>query len=161
MALFKRKKKEAAPSEATRGSAEVEPEGRNPEPKGGAKGGASASAEVLAKEKKEKKPETQEPTTEKKAETGDVATRAVKSFWISEKSTDLQQSNQYSFLIDTRANKSQVAREVEQRFGITVKKVNTINHRGKPKRWGGHAGHQARFKKAIITLKKGDSIETI
>ena len=70
----------------------------------------------------------------------------------------------YVFLVDPRANKKQIAQALEEIYAerkIKVLSVNTINVKSKPKRVRGkHTyGKGSRFKKAIVTLKSGDSIE--
>lgn len=78
---------------------------------------------------------------------------------ITEKST-MQRSteNKYSFRVDKRASKIQIAKAVETLFNVKVVKVNTMIVKGKKKRVGAHEGMRPDWKKAIITLKKGDTI---
>lgn len=66
---------------------------------------------------------------------------------------------QYSFIVDRKANKHDVARAVETLFKVTVEGVNTNVVRGKIKRVGRSIGKRPNFKKAVVTLKEGDSIE--
>ncbi len=79
---------------------------------------------------------------------------------LSEKS--LRQSekyNQYSFVVDARANKYQIKKAVEELFRVKVIKVNTMNVRGKLRRqYTKHEGKTPDWKKAIVTLKEGDKI---
>ena len=69
----------------------------------------------------------------------------------------------YGFYVDTNANKIQIKQAVEQKFGVTVESVNTINYTGKVKRRytkrGLQVGKTASFKKAYVTLKNGDTID--
>jgi large subunit ribosomal protein L23 len=69
----------------------------------------------------------------------------------------------YGFYVDTNANKIQIKQAVEQKFGVTVESVNTINYPGKVKRRytkrGLQVGKTASFKKAYVTLKDGDTID--
>lgn len=67
--------------------------------------------------------------------------------------------NQVTFLVDKTANKIEIKRAVEDMFKVTVMRVNTVNTLGKIKRMGRHSGKRPDWKKAIITLKEGDSIE--
>jgi len=78
---------------------------------------------------------------------------------ISEKSYDQIEQNRYTFQVDTRATKPQIARAVHEIFDVTVTCVNTMRVHGKPKRQGYTSGHRSNWKKAIVTLKEGDSIE--
>ncbi|MHB8879004.1 MAG: 50S ribosomal protein L23 [Myxococcaceae bacterium] len=66
---------------------------------------------------------------------------------------------QYSFLVDRKATKHDVARAVATLFKVTVEGVNTNIVRGKIKRVGKSMGKRPNFKKAIVTLKEGDKIE--
>ena len=78
---------------------------------------------------------------------------------VSEKSYALMADGKYTFRIDDRAHKTQVARAVEQIFDVTVVEVRTMQVRPKPKRRGMHSGHTRRWKKAIVELAPGDRIE--
>ncbi|MDF1543324.1 MAG: 50S ribosomal protein L23 [Anaerosomatales bacterium] len=78
---------------------------------------------------------------------------------VSEKSYDMIAQNRYTFEVDKRATKPQIADAVTEIFGVTVEKVNTMNVAGKPRRLRYRAGTTRSWKKAIVTLKEGDSIE--
>lgn len=68
----------------------------------------------------------------------------------------------YVFLVDKRANKQEIAEAVEEIYAvknIKVVSVNVINMKQKVKRMRGRPGLKAGFKKAIVSLEKGDSIE--
>lgn len=66
---------------------------------------------------------------------------------------------QYSFLVDRKATKQDVALAVSKLFQVTVEGVRTSIVRGKVKRVGRSIGKRANFKKAFVTLKDGDKIE--
>ncbi|MCP3060008.1 50S ribosomal protein L23 [Myxococcus fulvus] len=66
---------------------------------------------------------------------------------------------QYSFIVDRKATKHDVARAVTTLFKVTVEGVRTNIVRGKIKRVGRSIGKRPNFKKAVVTLKEGDSIE--
>ena len=66
---------------------------------------------------------------------------------------------QYSFLVDSKATKQDVALAVSKLFQVTVEGVRTSIVRGKVKRVGRSIGKRANFKKAFVTLKEGDKIE--
>ena len=72
--------------------------------------------------------------------------------WITEKSMDMQQQKKYVFVVDKRANKTEIKNALEAIFGIKVARVNTINMRGKMKRMGRFEGKRPDWKKAIVTL---------
>ena len=78
---------------------------------------------------------------------------------ISERSTDLMQDGKFVFVVDKRANKIQIAQAVKEIFNVTVEDVNTINVKGKTKRRGRVVGKTNSYKKAIVKLKAGDTIE--
>ncbi|VAX23060.1 LSU ribosomal protein L23p (L23Ae) [hydrothermal vent metagenome] len=79
---------------------------------------------------------------------------------ITEKATDAKEKlNKITFAIDARSNKIEVKTAVEEAFKVSVAKVNIINVTGKEKRIGRHVGKRPDWKKAIVTLKKGDNIE--
>ncbi len=89
---------------------------------------------------------------------------------MSEKSTQLGESlNKYVFQVDKNANKLEIKKAVEYRFNVKVKKVATLNQRGKLKntsmRSGGRvirtSGYRTGIKKAIITLMKGHNIDLL
>lgn len=85
----------------------------------------------------------------------DVIIRPV----ISEKSYGLLDDNKYTFVVDPRANKTEIKQAVESIFEVTVTKVNTQNRRGKRKRRGWIVGKRPDVKRAIVTLAAGDEIE--
>jgi len=79
---------------------------------------------------------------------------------VTEKTSKLQEkSNQYTFLVDVKANKIEIKKEIESKFDVSVKSVNTINCEGKKARVGRYIGKKSDFKKAIITLAKGDKLD--
>ena len=79
---------------------------------------------------------------------------------LTEKVAALQDArNQYAFVVDPSANKIEIKRAVELKYSVTVLDVNTMNVRGKVKRLGRFTGKRADWKKAVVTLKAGDSIE--
>lgn len=77
---------------------------------------------------------------------------------VTEKSFSLLEDNKYTFIVDKRANKTEIKSAVEEIFKVSVMGVNTVNVKGKPKRVGKHAGFKADRKKAIVTLKPGQKI---
>lgn len=79
---------------------------------------------------------------------------------ISEKGSRLQGvANNHVFMVDPRANKIEIAKAIREIFEVEVEKVRTISCKGKPKRLGRHSGYRSDWKKAIVTLKEGESIE--
>ncbi|MCI8341509.1 MAG: 50S ribosomal protein L23 [Eggerthellaceae bacterium] len=78
---------------------------------------------------------------------------------ISEHSYDLMEDNKYTFEVHKDANKIEVAKAIEAIFDVKVTKVNTLNVKPKPKRMRYQEGKTRSWKKAIVTLKEGDTIE--
>jgi len=78
---------------------------------------------------------------------------------ITEKATILSEHNQVVFEVPITATKPEIKEAVEQLFKVTVEAVNTIRQKGKTKTFRGHAGRRKNIKKAIVTLKDGDSID--
>ncbi|MBC9728987.1 50S ribosomal protein L23 [Streptomyces sp. TRM68367] len=78
---------------------------------------------------------------------------------VSEKSYALLDENKYTFVVDPRANKTQIKQAVETVFEVKVTGVNTINRQGKRKRTRTGFGQRASTKRAIVTLAEGDRID--
>jgi large subunit ribosomal protein L23 len=78
---------------------------------------------------------------------------------ITEKTTGLGELNKYVFKVDITATKTAVAQAVKGIFSVEPERVNIINVRGKKKRVRYKYGYKTSWKKAIVTLKKGDKIE--
>ena len=79
---------------------------------------------------------------------------------MSEKTLSLkEEANQFAFEVDQRANKIQIKESIEKSFKVSVLKVRTMNVRGKKKRLGRYQGLKSSWKKAIVTLREGDTIE--
>jgi large subunit ribosomal protein L23 len=79
---------------------------------------------------------------------------------VTEKSTDLMASqNKYTFQVALKANKTQIKDAVEELFKVKVRKVNTSRVRGKLRRMGRFEGRTPDWKKAVVTLEPGHTIE--
>src|SRR4051812_19197812 len=78
---------------------------------------------------------------------------------ITEKATLLSEHNKVVFKVADDASKDEIAAAVETLFNVKVTKVNTINVKGKTKRFRGRAGRRSDVKKAIVTLAEGQSID--
>lgn len=76
-----------------------------------------------------------------------------------EKGSVLQTENKYLFAVDTRANRIEIRRAVEEIYKVSVGKVNTMNILGKRRRVRRAEGKRPDWKKAIVTLKEGETIE--
>ena len=86
---------------------------------------------------------------------GQVLLRPV----VSEKSYEQITQNRYTFKVHQDAHKTQIRQAVEQLFDVTVVAVNVVKVQPKPKRRGVTKGERQGWKKAIVQLKPGDSIE--
>jgi large subunit ribosomal protein L23 len=78
---------------------------------------------------------------------------------VSEKSYGLIAANRYTFRVAKSAHKIQIRQAVEALFDVKVTDVKIVNVRPKPKRRGIHNGTRAGYKKAIVMLRDGDTIE--
>jgi large subunit ribosomal protein L23 len=84
----------------------------------------------------------------------------VRRALVTEKGTRLREGqNGFLFEVARDANKIQIKKAVESIFNVKVDTVRTLRVHGKPKRMGRYAGHRPDWKKAVVTLKKGQSIE--
>ncbi len=132
----------------------------------------AALLDIFKKKDKEKKPEIKE--VEKKVEVKKEAARPVKkgkkaedaSIYavidhqhITEKASDLMSLNKYTFKVFPRSNKDMVRKAIEKLYGVKVKGVNMVTLPSKSVRLGRHEGVKGGFKKAIVTLHKGHTID--
>ena len=78
---------------------------------------------------------------------------------LTEKSTSLSEFNKVVFKVNKKANKKLIKKNIEKIFKVNVIKINTINIRGKAKIVRNRKAYKSGYKKAIITLKKGQTID--
>ena len=83
---------------------------------------------------------------------------------VTEKMTELmERENKYGFIVDYNTNKIEIAKAIEKKFEVNVVSVNTIRYKGKTKtqftKKGRFTGKTPRFKKAIITIKEGQTLD--
>lgn len=109
---------------------------------------------MSSKEEKKNKKAEKESTTNVEA-----GFRYLLEPWVTEKSHELMSDGKYVFKVDRKAGKKQVKGEVEKVYEVTVEKVNIVNIPRKARRFGRKVGFQSGFKKAVVTLKEGDSIQ--
>jgi len=84
----------------------------------------------------------------------------IKKPVITEKATKLKETdNKYEFVVAKNATKNQIKQAIEQLFNVDVEKVRTVITHGKMRRMGAHAGLRSDNKKAIVDIKKGQSIK--
>ena len=79
---------------------------------------------------------------------------------MTEKSTNLNQFNQYSFIVSKDSNVIEIKSAIEKIFKVKVTKVNTSILRGKIKSFKGSSGYRKDLKKAIVTLAEGNTIDS-
>ncbi|TJZ51977.1 50S ribosomal protein L23 [Streptomyces piniterrae] len=118
---------------------------------------AAKAAKAARIAKAAKAPVAVEPTPLSKSlsDPRDVLVKPV----VSEKSYALLDENKYTFIVDPRANKTQIKQAVQAVFSVKVTGVNTINRQGKRKRTRTGFGKRANTKRAIVTLAEGDRID--
>ncbi|MBI4848095.1 MAG: 50S ribosomal protein L23 [Nitrospirae bacterium] len=81
---------------------------------------------------------------------------------LTEKGTLMKErENKVLFKVANVANKIEIKKAVEEIFKVKVDNVSTMNYQGKKKRMGKHAGKRSDWKKAIVTLKKGEKLDFI
>ena len=78
---------------------------------------------------------------------------------VSEKSYGLMDEWRYTFLVHQSANKTEIKKAVEQIWGVQVTKVNTLNRKGKAKRFGLTMGQRKNTKRAIVFVAEGEEID--
>ena len=90
----------------------------------------------------------------------DQAYDIIKRPITTEKSTNLQQFNQYSFIVSKNSNTFEIKKAIEVIFKVKVSKVNTSILRGKGKTFKGQYGFRKDTKRAIVTLAEGNTIDS-
>lgn len=125
--------------------------GKTEEKKGEEKSMKDLYADGDKKQAKSKKPKSESRY--------DGAFRVLVKPLVTEKATDLSASNKYVFVVATEANKIEVAKAVNVVYGVKPVAVNIISMKGKMVSRGKIKGQRKDWKKAVVTLKKGDSIK--
>lgn len=105
-------------------------------------------------------PSVSAPASKGKKETN-VAPIVLRHAHITEKATQLEKDNQYIFRVFPRANKSEVKKAVKEVYGVDVTDVKIINVPAKRRRLGRSAGWRSGYKKAIVTVKQGQTINLL
>ena len=77
---------------------------------------------------------------------------------ITEKAAVEEQNGKYTFKVSTKANKTQIKQAIEKIFNVKVESVNTLNSHPKKRRVGKYTGMTNKYKKAIVKLAEGNSI---
>lgn len=113
--------------------------------------------EAKTSEKKEKKEKSGKLKSSQVSDPSlyDIIVRPI----ITEKSTAALESSTYLFVVNKTATKPRIKLAVEQIFGVEVRRVNTLTLKGKTKRFRGLNGRRSDVKKAMVTLKQGQTID--
>lgn len=134
----------------------------------------SASVGNDKKEEEKKKEEAQsvatgnKPEKEKKKkakkienykEKAQLVNRTIIRPIISEDAMNKESLAKYVFEVDKQSNKNQIAEAVEAKYKVSVNKVNVLNYRPQSHRFRNNLGRKRGFRKAIVTIKKGEKIE--
>ncbi|MER7999554.1 50S ribosomal protein L23 [Streptomyces sp. NPDC095613] len=119
------------------------------------KAAKAAKAARAAKARRSPGPAVETPLSKTLADPRDILVKPV----VSEKSYALLDENKYTFVVDPRANKTQIKEAVQAVFSVKVIGVNTLNRQGKRKRTRTGFGKRADTKRAIVTLAEGDRID--
>jgi len=83
----------------------------------------------------------------------------IKRPYISEKAFTINAMGQYVFVVEDGANKSEVKKAVEKAYKVKVASVNITSAKPKPKRYRGYENTRSGFKKAVVTLAKGSTLD--
>jgi large subunit ribosomal protein L23 len=79
---------------------------------------------------------------------------------VTEKTTDqLEKNGAYTFVVAKDANKIEIGKAIEELFNVRVREVRTMRYAGKQRRIGKFVGKRSSWKKAIVTLREGDTIQ--
>ena len=117
-----------------------------------------ASMKDLYEGKTEGKSKGAKATSSKRKSYSEAYRTLVKPL-ITEKAATLNSDNKYVFMVANDANKIMVARSIESVYGVKPKQINIISVKGKKTRTGRISGKRKDWKKAIVTLPKGKSIQ--
>lgn len=77
---------------------------------------------------------------------------------ITEKTANMEADGKYAFKVANKANKTEIKSAIEKKFNVKVEKINIVNSHPKKKRVGKYTGMTSKYRKAIITLAKGNTI---
>lgn len=144
-ALFSRNKKDEKETKQDAPAAVAEKKSRSATSASSARGGSGQAKKAAAK----------------KGTREDIAYRVLITPHVTEKAGRLQGMNQYVFRVHPRAGKQEIAQAIAERFGVHPTRVNTVKIAGKKRRLGRTEGFVSGYKKAVITLPEGKTIDII
>lgn len=116
--------------------------------------------EKVEKKEVEKKPPVPQMPKPRRDEVK-VASKVLQSPQITEKATNLQDKGQYVFKVTAASTKPEIKKAIEEVYGVDILKVRTIKVPRRQRRLGRTTGWKKGYKKAIVSLKKGQSIEVL
>lgn len=156
MALFSNKKNKDGKEELVEEAkvVKVVKKAKTPAPKA-----AASNMKDLYSEKEEKKGSVKTKTISKRPGGKTLASKVLVKPLITEKATNLVEQGKYAFIVSLNTNKIEIAKAVKDIYGVEVTAVNIIRMQGKRVTRGKVKGKRNDFKKAIVSLKKGQSIE--
>lgn len=123
------------------------------------KAGAKEKSEKKAKVEKEKRVGKEKKEEKVKARLDSAAFRILIRPVISEKATNLAAENKYVFIVSRKATKKEIKQSIKDVYGIRPESVRVINVLGKKRIYGRAQGKTANFKKAIVKLPPGKTIQ--
>ena len=121
--------------------------------------GSKTSASAKATADKEENKDTKPTAVAAPLASGHFVPGVLFGPRVSEKSGQLAEAGKYVFNVAKNANKVEIKKAVERSYKVNVVLVNILNTKGKTRNYGRTAGRTSGFKKAIVTLKKGQKIE--
>lgn len=89
-----------------------------------------------------------------------VNTFLIKKIGLTEKATTMEKHGKYVFMVKLSASKPEIRKAIEELYRVKVADVNTVISYSKAKRYGYKIGKKPKYKKAVVTLKAGEKIDT-
>lgn len=155
MAIFGNKNNEAAPKKAAKPAKKAAPKSA---PKAAPKKATVKKEAAPASMKDLYSAETAKPVKAAAKKAASVSVRVLVKPLVTEKAADLGALNKYAFVVTGDANKIEIAKAVEAAYGVKPLKVNVSNVSGKKVARGRIRGQRSDWRKAIVTLPKGQEI---
>ena len=119
---------------------------------------AEVKSDVKSEETKKDKIENKTAVTVKKTKGSKLYHRILLHPLVTEKSAFQEGKNKYSFIVEVSSNKGEIRRSIEEAYGVKPLSVITMNVEGKKKRYGRFNGCRNAYKKAVVTMPKGKTI---
>lgn len=157
--LNKSKEKKKAPAGKPAEDLSEKKEVKSASAKAPADKAAPAKDDKAEKKEEGKKSEAKKDPLAKKAGKSERAARHLVRPIISEKAARLAETGKYMFEVSVNSNKIDIKKSIKELYGVQPEGVNVMNVRGKQVRWGKHFGKRKNWRRAIVTIKKGQSID--